>query len=154
VDTAGNIYRLVTDIAAQFIGQPDTAVIARDFARSFIADATATDEDLQVLRPIIMDLRQRPAPGTARLSRSTAGGLEKTMESMLKAIDLGLEVTVNMGGQDKDVDLPEIPSRGFAVYCGERDAYTAVLSERTFSMRNEAEGNDRRLIIMFQRRSG
>ncbi len=148
-DAAGNISRLSLDIVARFIEQPATAPMARDFARSFIGGATATREDVDAVRAIIDDLRERPMPGMATISRFAPGGPEEAIESMKRQLDLGKAVVVNMGGNARQIDLPEIPSRGFAVYQGERKAFTITLSATTFTMLNDTAGDERTLKISF-----
>lgn len=131
---------------------PALAVYAKDIAKSFIGDGIATSEDSGVLAPIARDIAYRPIPGTAP-SLPKPASVDELRDQLTHALDLGKPVTVMLGGPASPAPLPEVATRGYAVYLGERPSYTAELAMTRFSMSNEAAAGGRVLTIAFDRRA-
>lgn len=145
--------RLALSIVERFIIDPALAVYAKDIAKSFIGDGIATNEDSDVLTPIARDIFYRQVPGTEPPMARPAT-VDELRDQLTRALDLGKPVTAVVGsGPDDASPLPEVYTRGYAVYLGERPSYTAELAMTRFSMRNETADGGRQLTIAFDRRA-
>jgi hypothetical protein len=151
VSDGQGIARMALSLYARFIVHPNLAVYAKDIAKSFIGDGTATREDVEKIGQVARDIFYRPIAGTAP-SLPRPDSVDELGDVLTQRLDLGQQVTAVLGsGPQNSPELPEVYSRGYAVYIGERSAYTADLSMTRFSMRNEASGEDRLLTIAFDR---
>jgi hypothetical protein len=145
--------RLALSMVERFIMDPTLAVYGKDIAKSFIGDGIASNKDRDVLMPIARDIAYRQIPGTAP-SLTKPASADDLRDQLTRALDLGKPVTVMLGGgPDNGPPLPEIYTRGYAVYLGERPSYTAELAMTRFSMRNETADGGRLLTIAFDRRA-
>jgi hypothetical protein len=144
--------RMALSIRERFIMDPAIAVFARDIAKSFIGDGIGSSEDAEKLSPVARDIFYRPVPGTAP-SVPMPSNVDELRNMLTKQLDLGMQVSAMLGSDDNRPDLPEVYSRGYAVYIGERPSFTADLSMTRFSMRNETVSGERLLTIAFDRRA-
>jgi hypothetical protein len=154
-DADGRTESIALRIDRSFIENPSTDSFARDIARSFIGGGLVYRSDVDAVAEVIRDLRHRPQAGTQSFEISKDAPDEESLAATLRAaVDRGEQIVVTRRAPDDDVpvDLPEVISRGFAVYQGERDAFARDLANTHFSMNNlSAEGRDL-LQLAFRRR--
>jgi hypothetical protein len=152
VSDGQGIARVALSLYERFVAHPNLAVYARDIAKSFIGDGIATSEDAEKIGQVARDIFYRPMTGAAP-SLPRPDSADELRDILTKQLDLGKQVTAVLGsGPQAQPELPEVYSRGYAVYIGERATFTADLSMTQFSMRNETAGEDRLLTIAFDRR--
>jgi len=144
--------RMALSIYGRFITNPLITVNARDIAKSFIQDGLATSEDRAKIMPIARDIYYRWVPGTEQGDRGSRN-TDEYLGMLKQQIDLGKGITVFAGNDDDAPEMPEVYSRGYAVFIGERASFAAGLSRTQFSMRNEAADGERLLTIAFDRRT-
>jgi hypothetical protein len=146
---SGTVNRGTTAMAlaleGRFIDDPKLEYYARDFARSFISNGVADEDDTTETAEIIRDLNYRANQPTPR-----RGGRD-LMADMFAALDRGEEIVVQRNNPNEQVpDLPVVASRGFAVFAGARKLFTRNLTTR-FTMENTWQDDTRTLTISFQR---
>jgi hypothetical protein len=130
---------------------PAIGTYAKDITKSFIQDGLTSNSDVQSVLQLLHDVYYRPTPGASpRLHPDNAEDLGKLL---IDRLDLGQQVTARLGSGPKVApDLPEVYSRGYAVYIGERPSFSVALTRTRFSMRNaETETGERLLTIAFDR---
>lgn len=154
VDADGGIISISIEIDGSFIEDPVNAIFARDFAKSFVMSGSNLHLDLEQLGRLVQDLEYRPVPGKAHLNAVAAGSSpEEMVAMMLAAIDRGEKVAVTLGSEPRKAapELPEIASRGFAVYQGDRAAFSRQLATTRFLMENVSCGEGRTVRMTFVR---
>ena len=97
-DRSGFTKGLALGIARSFIDDPETGSFARDYAKSFLGTATASEEDRATLAPFVDDLHRRALPSRSRLDRSQTDP-DTLLEAVMRVSDLGHQAVVALAGR-------------------------------------------------------